>query len=50
MLDPAQPFEPKLAARPLPDGRIVSPPLEDMFPFLSRDELQKNILVPPVEP
>ncbi len=50
MLDPAQGFEPKLAARPLPDGRIVSPPLEDMFPFLSRDELQMNMRVPPVEP
>ncbi len=48
VLDPAQGFEPKLAAKPLSDGRIVSPPLEDMFPFLSRDELRGNMLVPPV--
>ena len=26
----------------LPDGRIVSPALEDMFPFLSREELESN--------
>lgn len=45
-LDPQQGFEPRLAARALPDGRIVSPPLEDMFPFLSRPELAENLLIP----
>ena len=49
MLDPDQGFEPKLAARTLPDGRIVSPPLEDMFPFLSRSELKDNLYVKSVE-
>jgi acetolactate synthase I/II/III large subunit len=48
MLDPEQPFEPKLSSRQLPDGRMVSAPLEDMYPFLSREELQENLLVPPV--
>ena len=46
-LDPQQGFEPRLAARALPDGRIVSPPLKDMFPFLSRSELAENLLIPP---
>lgn len=46
ILDPDQLFEPKLAARQLPDGKIVSPSLEDMWPFLSREELQANMLVP----
>jgi acetolactate synthase-1/2/3 large subunit len=46
LLDPQQGFEPRLAARSLPDGRIVSPPLEDMFPFLSREELADNLLIP----
>jgi len=46
ILDPDQLFEPKLAARQLPDGKIVSPSLEDMWPFLSREELQENMLVP----
>ena len=30
-----------------PDGRMVTAPLEDMFPFLSREELADNLLVPP---
>lgn len=46
MLDPAQGFEPRQSSRPLPDGRIVSAPLEDMFPFLERDELASNMLIP----
>jgi acetolactate synthase-1/2/3 large subunit len=46
-LDPKQEFEPKLASRQLPDGRIVSPALEDMSPFLSREELLENLEVPP---
>jgi acetolactate synthase-1/2/3 large subunit len=49
MLDPEQVFEPKLTAKPLPDGRITSPPLEDLFPFLSRQELLDNLLVPALE-
>jgi len=49
MLDPGQSFEPKLSSRQLPDGRMVSAPLEDMFPFLSREELQENLFIPPVE-
>lgn len=43
IVDPDQLFEPKLAARQLPDGKIESPSLEDMWPFLPREELQKNI-------
>ncbi len=42
MLDPTQNFEPKLSSRILPDGRIVSPPIDDMFPFLPREEYEKN--------
>jgi acetolactate synthase-1/2/3 large subunit len=49
MLDTEQSFEPKLSSRSLPDGRMVSAPLEDMFPFLSREELQKNLFIPPME-
>jgi len=49
MLDPEQPFSPKLASRQLPDGRMVSSPLEDLAPFLPRDELAENMLVPLVE-
>jgi acetolactate synthase-1/2/3 large subunit len=45
MLDITQSFSPKLASRKLPDGRMVSPALDDMAPFLSREELAKNRLV-----
>ena len=40
MLDPDQNFEPKSSSRILPDGRIVSPSLDDMAPFLSREEYE----------
>ena len=44
LLDTEQSFAPKLASRKLADGTMVSPSLEDMAPFLSREELQENIL------
>ena len=44
MLDPHQEFEPRLRARQMPDGSIVSPSLEDMYPFLDRDELLDNVI------
>jgi acetolactate synthase-1/2/3 large subunit len=44
MLDETQGFEPRMSSRKLPDGSIVSPPLEDMFPFLDRDELASNMI------
>ena len=46
MLDLAQGFAPKVASRKLDDGRMVSSPLEDMSPFLDREELRANMLVP----
>ena len=49
MVDPAQQFEPKLASRVLPDGRMVSSPLEDLSPFLDRYEFAENMLIPMVE-
>ena len=42
ILDQTQGFEPRMSSRKLPDGSIVTPPLEDMFPFLARDELEGN--------
>ncbi len=39
-------FEPKLSSRKLPDGRMISPPLEDMAPFLDREAFVSNMLVP----
>jgi len=42
MLDPSQPFAPRVASRRLADGRMVSAALEDMAPFLSPAELEDN--------
>ena len=46
MQDTAQGFSPKLASRVLPNGQMASPALEDMFPFLPREELAANMLIP----
>jgi acetolactate synthase-1/2/3 large subunit len=45
ILDEDQPFAPKLASKQMPDGTITSPDLEDMAPFLSRDDLKNNMLI-----
>ena len=45
ILDPDQQFEPRSKARQLPDGTIVSPNLEDMYPFLDERELMDNVIL-----
>lgn len=42
MLDDTQNFAPKLSSKVLSDGTIVSPEIDDMFPFLSRSEYEQN--------
>ncbi|MBV8864024.1 MAG: thiamine pyrophosphate-binding protein [Acidobacteriaceae bacterium] len=49
MLDTKQEFEPRLKSRQLPDGTIVSPALEDMFPFLEPEELRSNLFIKPAQ-
>ena len=41
-----QNFEPKSSGKQLADGRMVSPPLEDLTPFLSDEEMEENMIVP----
>ena len=48
VLDATQPFSPRVSSKRLPDGTMVTAPLEDMFPFLSEAELASNMLVPMV--
>jgi len=48
-LDLNQQFAPKLASRKLPGGQIISPPLEDLSPFLDREELRSNLFNPDPE-
>jgi acetolactate synthase-1/2/3 large subunit len=48
VLDPLQAIEPRVKSERLPDGRMVSKPLEDMWPYLDRDLLRREMIVPPV--
>ena len=41
-----QNFEPKSAAKKLPDGTLVSPPLEDLSPFLPDEEMDQIMMIP----
>lgn len=45
VVDPTQNFAPKSSSKVLPDGRIVSPSLNDMAPFLDRAEFDKIVNV-----
>ena len=47
--DTEQVWEPKSSAKRLPDGTLVSPPLEDLAPFLPREELKKQMFIPMVD-
>ena len=44
-----EPRIPRLASTQLPDGRMVSKPLEDLFPFLDREEFESNMLIPTLD-
>jgi acetolactate synthase-1/2/3 large subunit len=43
ILDRDQATSPRLTSRQLPDGTMMSSPLEDLWPFLDRDELERNM-------
>jgi acetolactate synthase-1/2/3 large subunit len=46
---PDEPRQPRVASVIRPDGSMASRPLEDLFPFLDREELKQNMLIPLVE-
>jgi acetolactate synthase-1/2/3 large subunit len=49
MLSPTEKMEPKLSSEAKPDGRMVSKPLEDMFPFLDREIFNANMIVKTID-
>lgn len=49
LCDPKQNFEPKSSTKKLPDGTLVSPPLEDLAPFLPKEELERNMYIPLID-
>ena len=46
MIDKGQNFAPKVSSRRLEDGTMVTAPMEDLAPFLPRDELAEALAVP----
>lgn len=40
---------PRLSSEVRPDGSIVSKPLEDLWPFLDREEFKANMIIEPIE-
>ncbi len=49
MIDHEIPIAPRMSSQALPDGRMVSKPLEDLWPFLDRKELITNMMIPAVD-
>jgi acetolactate synthase-1/2/3 large subunit len=45
---PDEPRQPRVSSQQRPDGSMVSKPLEDLFPFLPREEFLANMIVPPL--
>jgi acetolactate synthase-1/2/3 large subunit len=48
-ISPEQATAPRVTSAVRPDGTIVSKPMEDMWPFLEREEFLANMIVAPLE-
>lgn len=48
-VDREQVFAPKSSAKRLEDGTLVSPPLEDLAPFLPDEEMDRNMIIPRIK-
>jgi acetolactate synthase-1/2/3 large subunit len=48
MMPREEPRAPSLSSMRKADGSMVSKPLEDLWPFLPRDEFLSNMVIPPV--
>lgn len=49
MMDPKQPLMPKVSSFIRSDGKLISKPMEDMYPFLDRDEFYENMIIDPIK-
>lgn len=49
MVDPDMQTAPRLSSVAKPDGRMVSKPLEDLWPFLERKEFMENMIIKPLD-
>ena len=49
MVNPDLLTQPKISSEVKPDGKIVSKPMEDLWPFLHREEFKNNMIIKPIE-
>jgi acetolactate synthase-1/2/3 large subunit len=49
IMDENQPLIPRVSSLKKPDGTIISKPIEDLYPFLDREEFFENMIVDPTE-
>ena len=49
MVDPDLQMAPRLLSMARPDGTMESKPLEDLWPFLDREEFKANMIIPPLK-
>lgn len=49
MLSPEQMTSPRVSTKKMSDGSMVSSPMEDLWPFLDREEFKANMIIKPVE-
>lgn len=49
MVDPDQAIGPRASSAVRPDGSMVSKPLEDLAPFLDREEFRANMIILPLD-
>ncbi len=49
MVPDHEPRQPAVVSVTRADGSMGSKPLEDLWPFLDRDEFRRNMIVPPIE-
>jgi acetolactate synthase-1/2/3 large subunit len=49
MVQPDQTIGPRIASKLGKDGSMVSSPLEDLSPFLERQEFRANMIIPVIE-
>ena len=49
MVEPQLLTAPRLSSEVKPDGSIISKPLEDLYPFLDREEFKSNMIIKPID-
>ena len=49
VVHPEEERQPRIASKPTASGSMVSTPLEDLFPQLSREEFLATMIIPPVK-